>query len=455
MMVLQVIPDRFTEVEQNQQAWVKDDNGRGGMTAMSIRRPTRGIQVKEDTFASIRVVASGGNGRSIPLIDAGSTDDRYGNSRSQLYTNFLLQGVSEDRMEKQQILETFGEPYIFLFGERARVMTFQGVLLNTEDFNWEAEWWANYEEYLRGTRCVENQARVFMFFDETLVSGYILNTSSQKNAQERNHVPFSFQLFVTSWSTISRLGNPNAQPLKNTRVKNRAQAAPYLPKKVQSVGPGYTVTAASERDLSQKVLDGFSLAESLASRAVGVTTSAIASIRAQVAQVTAGINNTLNGTAVRVPVGFAGALEFDDAFTPSKPTSFEGAVKFGLYADNTDEYITPKSQYGSTIRDDGVNQVQFELPVVDRLSRDRKLVEKATEQWRKNGFSPPVLGPVSKQLVSTGIGLYRLGSSLSWQQQIKEKEQLAKLNDSLTRMRERMNLPKAPSLTAGRHGGGA
>lgn len=451
MMVLQVIPDRFTAAEAREKAAAESLNGRGGISQRGVRRPVRGIQVKEDTFASIRVVASGSDGRALPLIDAGSQDKKYANRRSEVYSNFLLQAVQEERMEKQQILETFGEPYIFLFGERARVMTFQGVLLNTEDFNWEAEWWSNYEEFLRGTRCVENQARVFIFFDETLVSGYVLSTSSQKMAQERNHVSFTFQLFVTSWATVSRLGDPTAQPLSDTRVKNRAEAAPFLPQKIQQIGNGYKVGSDGVVDMSQTIQDGFTLFESLATTALSAAKRAIATAQVAVQSSTASINNTLNGTVVRVPVGFAGALEFDDPFAPSQPSNFEGAVKFGVYADNADEYITAGGQYSSSVTANGVNQVEFENPS-DQLQRDQKLVDRATQLWLENGLSPPTPGPVSSRLLSDGIGMFRLGASESW---LKQKDQIARLADSVNQVRSQMNMPAGFGTAFGRHGGGA
>src|SRR6267154_2741792 len=181
-----------------------------------IRRPVRGTQLKEDSFATMRVVA--GSGQAVPIIDAGSrrTDDKNkifevnGKRATDIYSNFFLQTITEERAEKQQILETFGEPFIFFFGQLAQIITFSGILLNTFDFNWEAEWWWNYDNYLRGTRCVENDARVFLAFDETLVTGYIMATAATKNAQEKNWVNFQFQMFLTSNTNFSRIGNPNA-----------------------------------------------------------------------------------------------------------------------------------------------------------------------------------------------------------------------------------------------------
>jgi hypothetical protein len=211
-VVVKVIPDPFNSQLSN----IKDDVTNGPPDQKnSIRRPTRGIVINEETFATLRVVK--GNGEHIAIVDGGSRASSgktplkiNGKRANDIYSNFLLQSASEERQEKAQILETFGEAYIFLFGERARVINFSGILVNSEDFNWEAEWWYNYENYLRGSRCVENNARVFLSYDNTLVSGYILNSSAAKSAQEKNWVNFNFQLFVTAYTTLTDIGNDTA-----------------------------------------------------------------------------------------------------------------------------------------------------------------------------------------------------------------------------------------------------
>ena len=113
-----------------------------------VRRPVRGIQIKENTYATLQVRTA--DGRNLPLFDAAGTVLDGNDAASFLdrgftthNSNFLIQSIQESRAEKQQVVLTFGEPYIFFFGEQPRVLTISGVLLNTEDFNWRAEWWEN------------------------------------------------------------------------------------------------------------------------------------------------------------------------------------------------------------------------------------------------------------------------------------------------------------------------
>jgi hypothetical protein len=171
-----------------------------------VRRPLRGIQIKEDTYAVIRVKKA--NGEDIPLLDSGSStygDDEIG--RSALNSNFLLQAVSEQRAEKQQIVETFGEDYVFFFGERPRFLRFQGMLLNTANFQWKAEFLENYERHLRGTRLVEQNARAYIYFDDVVVEGYVMETAVEWNTQSLYMANFNFTLFVTNYAHLSNVGS--------------------------------------------------------------------------------------------------------------------------------------------------------------------------------------------------------------------------------------------------------
>ena len=169
----------------------------------SVRRPTRGLEVKDDTYAIMRVVRP--DGSCIPLFDSGALD---GTGQNENFANFLLQGVNEARMEKQQIVETFGEPYIFFFGEAPRFIDVQAVLLKSFDFNWRAEWWENYDKYLRGTKLVEMGARCYLFYEDTIVEGYILNAQTMESSDMPMYLQLQFRMFVTNYANISFIGDP-------------------------------------------------------------------------------------------------------------------------------------------------------------------------------------------------------------------------------------------------------
>lgn len=171
----------------------------------NIRRPLRGLQIKKDTYAVLRALTATGD--EVPLFDSSSPDVQDGIGRSSHYANFIIQKVEEQRVEKQQIVETFGEDYIFFFGERPRFLNVSGVLINSKDFNWKNEFWQNYETYFRGTRLVEQNARLYLYFDDVVVEGYIVSGTTVDDSMQPNLLSFMFTMFVCNYAILSNVGS--------------------------------------------------------------------------------------------------------------------------------------------------------------------------------------------------------------------------------------------------------
>lgn len=211
--------------------------------ANRARRPLRGVEIKDDTYAYIKVVQSDGN--ELHLLDSGAET-----GRSSQYTNFILQSATEARMEKHQIVETFGEPYIFFFGEQPRFIDYSAVLINSLDFNWEAEWWANYELYLRGTKSVEMGARTYLFYDDTVVEGYMLQAQAQKISEQPLTVQLTFRLYVTNYTNVTFVGDPDYPVRSSINLPPDVSLTNADPFTVASAGVTSAVAAfqASERN---------------------------------------------------------------------------------------------------------------------------------------------------------------------------------------------------------------
>jgi hypothetical protein len=200
---VELVTDPFIENFQR----LKDRNdpsvarrGRAGL--VNVRRPLRGLEVKEDTYACLKVLRS--DGSEVRFMDS---SDASGTSTS--YSNFILQSVQEQHMEKHQIIETFGDAYIYFFGEAPQFLDVQAVLINSNDFNWEAEWWANWNTVLRGSKSCENGARTYLFYDDNVVEGYMLLSSANKISTEPFQVNMTFRMFVSSVRNVSSVGDPN------------------------------------------------------------------------------------------------------------------------------------------------------------------------------------------------------------------------------------------------------
>ena len=171
----------------------------------NVRRPLFGISVKQNRFGFLSMwqVTTSGESKAISLADSSAPG-----GHSQANHNFCLQTVTEQRQERAQIIETFGDHFVFFYGGKPIILQCAGLLINTRDFNWKNEWLYNYENFLRGTKCVEYRARIYLGFDDVLVEGYILNTNVSTNAQEMPYLcPFNFTLLVSRYTDLSQSVN--------------------------------------------------------------------------------------------------------------------------------------------------------------------------------------------------------------------------------------------------------
>lgn len=160
---------------------ITSKNERGAITDSYRENRTINSFANDNTPASIRILSEKDNKDLIPT-----------------YTKFILESVQESHSERQQIVETFGDFYVFMYGERPPIYNFGGTLINSKNTNWVADFMLMYERYLRGTRCAEKKARILLTYGGRQIEGYIINTSNQTAASTQEGVSFSFQMIVTS-----------------------------------------------------------------------------------------------------------------------------------------------------------------------------------------------------------------------------------------------------------------
>lgn len=265
-----------------------------------IRRPYRGIQIKEDRYSTISVLEPGN--KPVNLIsssEVGGTMTKGKTGQVWEYADYILQAINETRAEKQQIIETFGDPYVYFFGERPRIIDVRGLLINTEDFNWKSQFWKNYDEYFRGTKLVERNARVYLSWDTNIVEGYMLTAQASETSEEPYTVPFSFQMLVTGyfdWSDIGQTRFPGFdQTLESLDVLNR---------ELEDRRSQFTSTTAQVRlkNLLAEDVGGFKGFINAAGRLAGKIESFATGIIDK-------IGNVVGGRTVRVPIGVAGFLQ--------------------------------------------------------------------------------------------------------------------------------------------------
>jgi hypothetical protein len=132
---------------------------------------------------------------------------------------FLLQLAEEGQAEKFQLVQTFGETFIHLFGRQPTIFNYAGTLLDAQSpwnstqgsrygsidavkgpnaSNWVANFDFLYDMFLRGYSAAEKKLMVRLQFKDYLRRGILLNFSKRHVAESVSGVPFSFSMYVIS-----------------------------------------------------------------------------------------------------------------------------------------------------------------------------------------------------------------------------------------------------------------
>ena len=289
----------------------------GAQFAMAgVGRPLMGIQVKPNTAAFAQVVDKDGNAR--PLVNSlgGTVMDS-----EKVWTDWLLQTVREERVEKTQLLETFGETYLYAFGKKPQTLSFQGTLLNTVDFNWRATFWENWEQNFRATKLIEHKARMYISWDDILVEGYPINAVTHQIADNPNVMVFSFTFFVTRYISLAQRSDFSAQ---------RTQQVPTAQFRTRETFPE---SDGDSMTLGQKIVAYSGL------HGVNVGASAVAAgIRATVGQTNPLLASALAATAENA-INFAGSLAANAALGDVSNLQNVLAVETARFAQATTQLL--------------------------------------------------------------------------------------------------------------------
>ena len=220
----------------------------------TVSRPVGGISIKPNTYAFVQIIDKRGkvvkvfNKLGVPLDSRTSGDmrgityevsgvggkyapktgrglntgaksgvweksansagiDKNGNPASYVWTDWLLQSVREERVEKTQLVETFGDSYLFVFGQKPRALVFTGLLMNTQSHQWKAAFWENWDRFFRATKLVERDARMYISFDDVVVEGYPINAQASQSSTSPNAITFQFNFFDTKYINIEARDN--------------------------------------------------------------------------------------------------------------------------------------------------------------------------------------------------------------------------------------------------------
>jgi hypothetical protein len=163
----------------------------------SVRRPLLGMEHKEERYAVLRIISSANSPQN--LINTSADQDQGSTSVLKSYTsNLLIQSIQESREEKSQVIQTFGNDFVYFFGERPIQIQISAQLLDSNNFRWHQEWWENYSKYLRGTQVVRRDSRIYLEVQDTIYEGYITRASTSKTADNPRLVSLNFSMLVTN-----------------------------------------------------------------------------------------------------------------------------------------------------------------------------------------------------------------------------------------------------------------
>lgn len=158
-----------------------------------------------------------------PYLDALATPQGGGGGVG--YFDFLLTSSSEQRQEKAQVSEVLSDSHIaHFFGESAKVWSYQGVLLNSQQDPWYDAWIRLYSEVLRGTKLAMLRRPVHLYYDHKVVTGSIMSTATGMNSSNEILVPFSFSLLVSDISLQSPV-RYSSQDIVDNAVTDRGAPA--------------------------------------------------------------------------------------------------------------------------------------------------------------------------------------------------------------------------------------
>ena len=289
-----------------------------------VRRPHRGLQITDDTYATIQVVTGKGNQ---PIIDAGSALDHdfegFGSRGvSSHYSNFIVQNLTSAHSEKMQVIETFGEHFVFFYGQRPITLTVSGALLKSADFGWRSEFMTNYERYLRGTRLVENKARCLLSWEDVLVDGFLTSVNLSEGADAPYLVNFQFSMILTGMRFTSDVGDPNfPKPLRTS---------------VTALTPAQQASATNLATLdTDKVGSNRSLSEAFRESEF---IAGLKSARSTVRNFHRKMQQYVTGRFERVPVGFHGmAWQIAGDREKAPRTGVSKAPQYGRLSEALDE----------------------------------------------------------------------------------------------------------------------
>lgn len=138
------------------------------------------------------------------------------NTNSFGYDKFLMTSVSCSMTEKTQVTQVFGDnEVVYYFGRDPIVFNISGILIDSPDNDWFAQWMKMYSEFLRGTQLAKNYELLKLVLPNMAVTGTVSGFSWHEDSDRDVDIPFSFQFIakVVEPTTATGLSMPTTNLL--------------------------------------------------------------------------------------------------------------------------------------------------------------------------------------------------------------------------------------------------
>ena len=230
---------------------------KGRVEEYNVRRPLHGMTLPKDSYASMTIVTPRGSTKQLLYNSSLSREESKRGIKSSYTTNFIVQSVSESKAEKQQIVQTFGDDYVYFYGQQPTMLQVQAILPESEEFMYAQEFWLNYGSGLRGTQLVLNNARMYLTVAGQVFEGYLTTASTAKRADSPRVVNLNFSIYVTQSYYLKALesaaGYRSASEGTETKYHSEVKAGDFI--KLPSVdGVGAESEESLDRDNFNRVL---------------------------------------------------------------------------------------------------------------------------------------------------------------------------------------------------------
>jgi len=230
--------------------YLKKDNNKHSLSGFSFEK---------EVSAAITIVPDNKNLDKIRDINFSGTN-----------VKFILNSVVENRTEKFQIFETFGDPAIFFFDKKVSMYTFSGFLIdsehnkhaitsgiNAEGGSWAIDFKNFWDDKFRGTQLINNGQIALITFNKSGIWGYPVNLNTNISSAAPFLSGFSFNMIVTNHKFNKKISGISALDSLSAENKEEFQDKVYRLQAAEQLIRDMEIQNANNEDIDTEKLSGY------------------------------------------------------------------------------------------------------------------------------------------------------------------------------------------------------